>query len=121
MQRMTADDTDSRPPDLVAENVDQFEALFPEAFTDGKVDFEVLKQLLGGSIGAGTLLVCLAPQVGGDEVERLALSVAAWRKELAPAGDTSVAFRDGAFADDVAKSNLTAILQPHGLENVRSL
>jgi adenine-specific DNA-methyltransferase len=28
---------------------------------------------------------------------------------------------DSAFADDVAKSNLTAILQQHGLENVRSL
>lgn len=29
--------------------------------------------------------------------------------------------RDSAFADDVAKTNLTAILQQHGLENVRSL
>ena len=32
-----------------------------------------------------------------------------------------VVFRDSAFADDVAKTNLTAILQQHGLENVRSL
>lgn len=40
---------------------------------------------------------------------------------LAPAGETTVVFRDSAFADDVAKSNLTAILQQHGLENVRSL
>ncbi|MFA4836963.1 MAG: hypothetical protein WC749_12945, partial [Dehalococcoidia bacterium] len=30
-------------------------------------------------------------------------------------------FRDSAFADDVAKTNLTAILQQHGLENIRSL
>ena len=30
-------------------------------------------------------------------------------------------FRDSAFADDVAKSNLTAIFHQHGLENVRSL
>ena len=62
-----------------------------------------------------------APQIGGDEVEPLALGIAAWHKELAPAGETSVVFRDSAFADDVAKSNLTAILQQHGLENVRSL
>jgi predicted DNA-binding transcriptional regulator YafY len=27
-------------------------------------------------------------------------------------------FRDSAFADDVAKTNLTAILQQHGLENI---
>ena len=51
----------------------------------------------------------------------LALGIAAWHKQLAPAGDTTVVFRDSAVADDVAKSNLTAILQQHGLENVRSL
>jgi adenine-specific DNA-methyltransferase len=45
----------------------------------------------------------------------------AWYKELGPAGETTVVFRDSAFADDVAKTNLTAILQQHGLENVRSL
>jgi adenine-specific DNA-methyltransferase len=40
---------------------------------------------------------------------------------LNPAGETTVVFRDSAFADDVAKTNLTAILQQHGLEAVRSL
>ncbi|CAN5691438.1 hypothetical protein BH23GEM3_BH23GEM3_05640 [soil metagenome] len=30
-------------------------------------------------------------------------------------------FRDSAFADDVAKTNLAAILNQHGLQNVRSL
>jgi len=73
------------------------------------------------SIGAGTLLVCLAQQIASAEVEPLALGIAAWRKELAPAGETGVVLRDSAFADDVAKSNLSAILQQHGLENVRSL
>ena len=73
------------------------------------------------SVGAGTLLVCLAPQITADEVEPLALGIAAWHRELATAGETLVVFRDSAFADDVAKSNLTAILQQHGLENVRSL
>ena len=47
--------------------------------------------------------------------------IAAWHAELAPAGETTVVFRDSAFADDVAKTNCTAILQQHGLGNVRSL
>jgi adenine-specific DNA-methyltransferase len=73
------------------------------------------------SIGAGTLIVCLAPQVAAAEVEPLALGIVEWHKQLAPAGGTTVVFRDSAFADDVAKTNLAAILQQHGLENVRSL
>jgi adenine-specific DNA-methyltransferase len=73
------------------------------------------------SIGVGTLLVCLAPQIAAAEVEPLALGIVSWYKQLAPAGETQVVFRDSAFADDVAKTNLTAILQQYGLENVRSL
>ncbi|MBK8753412.1 MAG: site-specific DNA-methyltransferase [Candidatus Competibacteraceae bacterium] len=73
------------------------------------------------SIGAGVLLVCLAPQIAAAEVELLALGLVDWHKELAPVGDSQLVFRDSAFADDVAKTNLTAILQQHGLDNVRSL
>jgi adenine-specific DNA-methyltransferase len=73
------------------------------------------------SIGAGTLLVCLSTQISAAEVEALGTGIVAWHGELAPAGDTQVVFRDSAFADDVAKTNLTAILQQNGLENVRSL
>ena len=73
------------------------------------------------SIGAGVLLVCLAPQIAAAEVEPLALGLVDWHKELAPVGDSQLVFRDSAFADDVAKTNLTAILQQHGLDNVRSL
>jgi adenine-specific DNA-methyltransferase len=73
------------------------------------------------SIGSGTLFVCLAPQITAAQVEPLALGIVAWHKQLAPAGATTVVFRDSAFADDVAKTNLTAILQQHGLESVRSL
>ena len=73
------------------------------------------------SIGGGTLLVCLAPYIAAADVEPLALGIAEWYKQLAPAGETTVVFRDGAFTNDVAKTNLTAILQQNGLENVRSL
>lgn len=43
----------------------------------------------------------------------------AWHSELEPAGDTTVVFRDSAFADDVAETNLTATLVQGRLANVR--
>ncbi len=36
--------------DLIEENIAQLKALFPEAVTEGKIDFEVLQALLGGEI-----------------------------------------------------------------------
>jgi adenine-specific DNA-methyltransferase len=73
------------------------------------------------NIGAGTLLVCLSRSIPSSDVEPLALGLVAWNKELKPAGETTVVFRDSAFADDVAKTNLTAILEQNGITNVRSL
>lgn len=73
------------------------------------------------SVGAGTLLVCLAEKITSTEAEPLALGIVDWHKALAPAGDTTCVFRDSAFADDVAKTNVAAIVHQHGLLNVRSL
>jgi len=73
------------------------------------------------SIGAGALVVCLAEKITAKEVEPLALGMVEWHKKLAPAGETTVVFRDSAFADDVAKTNLSAIFQQNGLGNVRSI
>ena len=73
------------------------------------------------AIGGGSLLVCLSPAIPEADVESLALGLVAWHQQLKPAGETTVVFRDSAFADDVAKTNLSAILQHHGLETVRSL
>jgi adenine-specific DNA-methyltransferase len=73
------------------------------------------------SVGAGVLLVCLVERIATADVEPLALGIVAWHAELARESDSTVVFRDSAFADDVAKINLTAILQQHGLENVRSI
>jgi adenine-specific DNA-methyltransferase len=73
------------------------------------------------SIGGGVLLACLATEIAASAVEPLALGIVAWRKELAPASETTLVFRDSAFADDIAKTNLTAILQQNELKNVRSL
>lgn len=73
------------------------------------------------SIGGGVLIACLAEKIASDEIESLAQGIIGWHKELAPAGHTTCVFRDSAFADDQAKTNLAAILQQHGLTNVRSL
>jgi adenine-specific DNA-methyltransferase len=73
------------------------------------------------SIGGGVLLACLATQIAREEVEPLAQGIVAWHKALAPAGDTTCVFRDSAFADDVAKTNLAVILIQNGVSTVRSL
>lgn len=73
------------------------------------------------SVGAGSLLVCLSPAISQDDVEPLALGIVEWHKALNAAGESTVVFRDSSFADDVAKTNLTAILNQHGIETVRSL
>lgn len=73
------------------------------------------------SIAGGVLITCLDPQIQTGDVEPLAQGIVAWHKELAPAGDTTCVFRDSAFTDDVAKTNTAAILEQHGIANVRSL
>ncbi|WP_254611616.1 site-specific DNA-methyltransferase [Pseudomonas aeruginosa] len=73
------------------------------------------------SVGGGVLMACLAEHITRDDVEPLAQGIVAWHEELQPVGDATCVFRDSAFADDVAKTNLAAILEQHGIQNVRSL
>lgn len=73
------------------------------------------------AIGGGVLIVCLDKVIAASEAESLALGVADWSKELSPAGDVACVFRDSAFENDVAKTNLAAILEQHGIAKVRSL
>jgi adenine-specific DNA-methyltransferase len=73
------------------------------------------------SIGGGTLLACLDEHVGVSDAESLALGMATWRARQGTATETTAVFRDSAFENDVAKSNLAAILEQHGVKHVRSL
>jgi adenine-specific DNA-methyltransferase len=73
------------------------------------------------SIGGGALLACLDEHISVADAEGLALGIAAWRQEQGTAGESTVVFRDSAFENDVAKSNLAAILEQHGIKQVRSL
>ena len=52
MEKMTG-----KSMDLIAENIKQMKALFPEAVTEGKIDFEVLKALLGEEVENGRLII----------------------------------------------------------------
>jgi adenine-specific DNA-methyltransferase len=73
------------------------------------------------SIGGGALIACLADGLTKDVVEPLASGIVAWRAALAPAVDTRVVFKDSGFADDIAKTNMAAILNQNGISDVRSL
>jgi adenine-specific DNA-methyltransferase len=73
------------------------------------------------SVGAGSLIACLDTKITRADGEAVALGIAKWHKELNPAGETAIVFRDDAFVDDVVKTNVAAILEQHGLKNVRSL
>ena len=73
------------------------------------------------SIGYGVLFACLEKTITRDQVEDLAMGIIDWHKELEPASDTQVVFRDSAFDDDISKTNMTAILEQHGIAHVRSL
>jgi len=44
---------DGKSLDMVNENLEALKAIFPEAFTEDGVDFEVLRQLLGDGVDEG--------------------------------------------------------------------
>ena len=73
------------------------------------------------SIGYGVLFACLDESITKDQVEVIGQGIVAWHRELAPSSDTHVFFRDSAFGDDVAKTNMAAILAQNGINHVRSL
>ncbi len=125
-----------RPDDLEATLLDHQDHLL-EGRSEADVLYELLlklgldlcvpieKRSIGGldvhAVGGGALIACVVEQITRAQVEPLALGIINWRKELAPIGDTTCVFRDSAFADDVAKTNLAAILEQHDIQNVRSL
>ena len=50
MNKIEANDPAAQSADIVADNLLQLQAIFPEAFAEGKVQFDVLRQLLSGSV-----------------------------------------------------------------------
>jgi len=50
IKKFELSDPETRSADILAGNVEALKELFPEAFAEGKIDFEVLKGLLGGLV-----------------------------------------------------------------------
>ena len=53
MEKLVAGAPETRSADIVADNLERLQALFPDAFTEGKVDFAALRQLLGDAVDDG--------------------------------------------------------------------
>ena len=53
MEKLVAGEPETRSRDIVADNLERLQALFPEAFAEGKVDFALLRQLLGDALDEG--------------------------------------------------------------------
>ena len=78
------------------------------------------------SIGYGKIITCLDDLVASAEVEPLAFGIIEWQSELkAMLGvkeiETHVFFKDSAFRNDIAKTNMATILYQNGIKHVRSL
>jgi adenine-specific DNA-methyltransferase len=50
MDKITADDPTTRSANLIDENIHRLKEIYPEVFTEGKIDFDALRQLLGDKI-----------------------------------------------------------------------
>ena len=53
MQPTAYGDPETRSADLVAENIAQLKVLFPDTFAEGRIDFDILRQLLGDAVDDG--------------------------------------------------------------------
>ena len=72
-------------------------------------------------VDGGKLFTCFAKQIPASSVEELTKGIIDWHKSLKAGKDTVCYILDDAFENNVAKTNLCAILEQHGLTNLHSL
>ena len=72
-------------------------------------------------VDGGKLFTCFTRQIPASSVEALTKGIIDWHKSLKAGKDTVCYFLDDAFENNVAKTNLCAILEQHGLTNLHSL
>ena len=72
-------------------------------------------------VDGGKLFTCFAKQIPASSVEELTKGIIDWHKSLKAGKDTVCYFLDDAFENNIAKTNLCAILEQHGLTNMHSL
>ncbi len=73
------------------------------------------------AVAGGALVACMAESIKKHEVDELTLGIVALRDQMEDTEDIMVFFRDNAFEDEVAKSNVTEILRQYDIKDVRSL
>jgi adenine-specific DNA-methyltransferase len=76
MKIIEANDPEAQSADIVADNLSQLQSLFPEAFSEGKVQFDTLRQLLGGSVDEADEKFCLSWH-GKKKAKQIALTPSA--------------------------------------------
>ncbi|HCH5613135.1 TPA: site-specific DNA-methyltransferase [Vibrio parahaemolyticus] len=54
MDKITGTDDLSKSANITKQNIEELKALFPEVVTEGQIDFELLKTLLGESVSSST-------------------------------------------------------------------
>ena len=72
-------------------------------------------------VDGGKLFTCFTRQIPASSVEELTKGIIDWHKSLKAGKDPVCYFLDDAFENNVAKTNLCAILEQHGLTNLHSL
>ncbi|MFX3151027.1 site-specific DNA-methyltransferase [Klebsiella pneumoniae] len=72
-------------------------------------------------VDGGKLFTCFTSQIPASCVEVLTKGIIDWHKSLKAGKDTVCYFLDDAFENNVAKTNLCAIMEQHGLTNLHSL
>lgn len=72
-------------------------------------------------VGKGALIACFEEKISYCETETLAEGIKEWYDSIGSPNETTVFFRDSAFEDDVAKTNLESMLKQHRIKTVRSL
>ena len=73
------------------------------------------------AVAGGALVACMAESIKTQEVDELTLGIVALRDQMEDTEDIMVFFRDSAFEDEVAKSNVVEILRQYDIKDVRSL
>lgn len=78
-------------------------------------------ELTVSCVDGGKLFTCFTRQIPASSVEALTKGIIDWHKSLKAGKDTVCYFLDDAFENNIAKTNLCAILEQHGLTNLHSL
>lgn len=72
-------------------------------------------------VDAGPLIACLDEDYKNDDVSGVANSLKDLANAIKAGTDVTVVLRDSAFANDVAKTNLIAALEQHGISSVKTI